>query len=93
MVDETREKLVTYASDLSYADLTPEAIHAVKRSVVDSIGCAIGAFHAEPVMAARNLAAQVSAVRPATVIGHTDQKLARACGLRQQRHDPICRFQ
>ncbi len=68
-MDKTGEKLVTYAFGLSYADLTPTAIHAVKRSVVDSIGCAIGAFHAEPVMAARNMAAQVSATRPATVIG------------------------
>ena len=68
-MDKTREKLVTYASDLSYSDLTPKAIHAVKRSVVDSIGCAIGAFDAEPVVAARNLASQVTAARPATIIG------------------------
>jgi len=38
-VDKTAEKLVAFATNLNYADLTPDAIHAVKRSVVDSIGC------------------------------------------------------
>ena len=68
-MDKTTDKFVTYVSDLSYSDLTPAAIHAVKRSVVDSIGCAFGAFHAAPLKAIRNLAAQVTALRPATVIG------------------------
>ena len=68
-MDKTKEKLVSYASSLSYADLTPAAIHAVKRSMVDAMGCAIGAFHAEPVTAARTVAAQVSATNPSTIIG------------------------
>lgn len=68
-MDKTSEKLVTYAAGLNYSDLTPATIHAVKRSVLDSIGCGLGAFHAEPAIAARKLAAQVSATRPATVIG------------------------
>lgn len=70
-LDKTTEKFVSFASDLNYADLTAEAIHAVKRSVVDSIGCALGAFHARPVQAVRNLVSQVTAARPATVIGTT----------------------
>lgn len=68
-MDKTTEKFVTYASDLSYADLTAGAIHSVKRSIVDSMGCAIGSFHAEPLKAIRTLASQVIAARPATVIG------------------------
>ena len=68
-MDKTREKLVSYVSDLGYADLTPAAIHAVKRSVVDAIGCAVGAFHAGPIAAARTIASQVTANRPATIIG------------------------
>ncbi len=68
-MDKTTEKYASYAASLSYGDLTPGAIHAVKRSVVDSIGCVFGAFNAEPAKAVRRLASQVSASRPATVIG------------------------
>lgn len=68
-MDKTTEKLAGFASDLSYADLTSGAIHAAKRSFVDSVGCALGAFHAEPLRAVRRLASQTSATRPATVIG------------------------
>jgi len=68
-LDHTAEKFVKYATALSSADLTPDAIHAVKRSVVDSIGCAYGTFNDEPLKAIRNLASQMSAVRPATIIG------------------------
>ena len=68
-MDKTRETLVSYASDLNYTDLTPKAIHAVKRSTIDAIGCAIGAFHAEPVKAVRIIASEITSARPATIIG------------------------
>jgi 2-methylcitrate dehydratase len=72
-LDNTREKLVTYVSDLKFSDLTPAAIHAVKRSVVDAMGCAVGAYHAEPVRAACMVASETMSKRPATIIG-TDIK-------------------
>jgi 2-methylcitrate dehydratase len=68
-VDKTRETLIEFAANLNFADLTPPAIHAVKRSFVDAMGCAIGAFHAETVAAARTIASQVSAKTPATILG------------------------
>jgi 2-methylcitrate dehydratase len=68
-MDQTVEKLVAYVSALTYADLTPAAIHAVKRSMIDSIGCALAAFHAEPLSRIRNLVSRVSSTHPATVIG------------------------
>ena len=68
-MDKTTEKFVNFATDLAYADLTPGAIHAAKRSFVDSIGCALGAFSAEPLQAVRRLALQTSATKPATIIG------------------------
>ena len=64
-MDKTKEKFVAFAADLNYADLTPDAVHAVKRCVVDAIGCALGAFHAEPVKAVRALASRVTAAAPA----------------------------
>lgn len=69
MTDRTTQILATYASELTYADLSPAAIHAAKRSLIDSIGCAFGAFDAEPVQALRRIAGLASSAKPATVIG------------------------
>jgi 2-methylcitrate dehydratase len=68
-MDRTVDRISSYAGSLTYADLTPEAIHAVKRSLVDSVGCALGAFAAEPVKITRRLAARVSSNMPASVLG------------------------
>lgn len=68
-MDNTTDALVNFASGLNYTDLTPGAIHAAKRSFIDSVGCAMGGFHAAPLQAVRRLAAQTTATRPATVIG------------------------
>ena len=69
------EKLSRYAANLTYDDLTPEAIHEAKRRVLDSLGCAMGARHAEPARIARELALSVSASPGAIVIG-TNHKSA-----------------
>ncbi len=50
------QKLAEYSHALKYKDLPEDVIHEVKRRVIDSIGCAIGAFHSEPVKIARKLA-------------------------------------
>lgn len=72
-MDRTAEYVAQYAADLQVADVTPAALHAVKRSLVDSVGCALGAFAAEPVKIARRLAARTSSATPATLFG-TRQK-------------------
>ena len=48
MMDHTTELLSTYASRLAYQDLPPEVVHQVKRTMIDTFGCALGAFSAEP---------------------------------------------
>lgn len=68
-MDSTTERFVDYAHGLKYADLTPKAIHAAKRSLVDSVGCALGAFKEAPIQALHHLAAGISARKPATVFG------------------------
>ena len=68
-VDRTAEQLASYAEAVQFSDLSPGAIHAVKRSVLDSIGCALGAFNAQPMKALRALASRVSAIAPATLFG------------------------
>lgn len=67
------ERLSAYATGLQFEDLTPEAIHEVKRRLIDSLGCAMGAWNSEPATIARTLAQTVSSTRPATVIGTTHQ--------------------
>jgi len=68
-MDATTAQLVGWAAGMTRDQLTESARHAAKRSLVDSVGCAYGAWR-EPAMAAlRELAAGSSAVAPATVLG------------------------
>jgi len=68
-MDRTTDYLSTYAAAFDPAAVTPAALHAVKRSLIDSIGCAMGAYAADPVKIARRLAARVTANAPASVFG------------------------
>jgi 2-methylcitrate dehydratase len=54
---------------LTYEDLSPEAVHQVKRTLVDSLGCAAGAFDSEPAAIARRMASRVQGNPPARIIG------------------------
>lgn len=73
MSDETLRRLTAYATNLRFEDLPQETVHQVKRLMVDSLGCAIGAFTSEPAKAARDLAASVTGKVNATVIGTRDK--------------------
>src|SRR5438874_230157 len=55
-MDHRTHELASYAASLSYDELTPEAIHEAKRRIIDSVGCAIGAYDAEPARIARRVA-------------------------------------
>lgn len=68
-MDRTAETFAAFASELHWEDLTPSAIHSAKRSLIDSIGCAFGAFHEPTSKALRNLASRNTSDRPASVIG------------------------
>ena len=39
------ERLADFAVHLRYEDLPAAVVHEVKRRVMDSFGCALGAFH------------------------------------------------
>src|SRR5262245_5139835 len=71
-MDHTTELLSTYACQLTYQDLPPEVIHQVKRTLVDSFGCALGAFSAEPSVMARRLASRVTCDLPSRIVGTKD---------------------
>ncbi len=61
------DRLASYAHGLRYDDLDPATIERVKTHLIDTIGCAIGAFEERPVRICRELA--VSVPGPATIIG------------------------
>ena len=62
-------KIAEFACDTAYEDLSPEAIHEVKRRLIDSMGCAMGAWLSEPAKIARNLASLSASELGATVVG------------------------
>ncbi|MBI4191066.1 MAG: MmgE/PrpD family protein [Betaproteobacteria bacterium] len=68
-VDTIQKRLADYACDLDYASLSPEAVHATKVRVIDTLGALIGAFFAEPCRITRDLAAQMPGNDGSTVIG------------------------
>ena len=63
------EQLARYAAALTFARLPPAVVHEVKRRVIDSLGCALGAWGAPPCVAARRVAATFAAKRGATLLG------------------------
>jgi 2-methylcitrate dehydratase len=66
-------RLAAYACALRFEDLSPAVVHEVKRRVIDSFGCALGARDEEPCVIARKVASEFSAKNGSTIIG-TDHK-------------------
>jgi 2-methylcitrate dehydratase len=67
------DRLARYCRALRYGDLPDAVVHEVKRRVLDSIGCALGAWNATPCRIARLIARTVKVPRGATLWG-TDHK-------------------
>src|SRR5258705_1262601 len=68
-MDATTEHLSDHAHRLRYADLPAETIHQVKRTLVDTLGCAAGAFDGEPAVIAVRLASRIQGAPPARILG------------------------
>jgi len=72
-MDHTTEALTDYATKLRYTDLSPEAVHSLKRSFIDTLGCAIGGSTGEPSMIAKQVAAFSSSRElPSRILGSAD---------------------
>jgi len=69
MTTPLAHQLADYACALRYEDLSPAVVHEVKRRVIDSFGCALGAWNAEPCVIARKVASDFSARHGSTIIG------------------------
>src|SRR5947208_8618540 len=81
-------QLADYTCAQRFEDLSKEVVHEVKRRVIDSLGCALGAWKEEPFLIARKVAADFSAKHGSTIFG-TDHKappdwaaFANGCAIR-----------
>ena len=64
------EYLANYSTSLHYRDIPSETVHLLKRKIIDTVGCAIGGYTAEPSKIARDLAGEITGHRrPVTIIG------------------------
>src|SRR5215475_7635872 len=72
-MDKIVERLTSFAASLSLRDIEPPVLHALKQRFIDTIGCALGAFHVEMSQIARSIAAKSESGGRAGLIG-TDVK-------------------
>jgi 2-methylcitrate dehydratase len=79
-MDRTTDLLSTYACRLTYEDLPPTVVHQVKRTLVDTFGCALGAFHAEPAVIARRMASRLTSTVPSRILGTKDDSAPDMAG-------------
>jgi 2-methylcitrate dehydratase len=68
-MDNTEQKLVNFASSLTYDDLSEGALHAAKVRMIDTFGCALGGYDAPTARACRKIANPVSEGRRARIFG------------------------
>ncbi len=68
-MDRTTEMLSAYACGLTYEELGPAVVEQVKRTLVDTLGCAIGGYDSEPAAIARSLADGLRGRMPSRVLG------------------------
>lgn len=68
-MDRTTELLSIYACELTYDHLPLDVVHHVKRTLIDTVGCALGGFPAEPSRIARQLAQCITCTKPSRVLG------------------------
>ncbi len=68
-MDATATFISTYASSLDYRDLPPDTVHEARRRILDSVGCALGAFAAPPCRIARKSSPAVQGDGAAGILG------------------------
>lgn len=69
-MDATTKLLSAYAASLTYGDLPAETVHEARRRILDSVGCALGAFDATPCRIARGVAPVVQGGDAARILGN-----------------------
>ena len=68
-MDSTTEALSRYIVSLRFEDLRSRTVHETKRHLIDSLGCALGAYGSEPAVIARRVAPTWSGAPAARILG------------------------
>lgn len=63
------QQLADYVDSVNYQVIPENVIHETKKRIIDSLGCAIGAFNAEPVKISRKIAESARDSLGATLFG------------------------
>jgi 2-methylcitrate dehydratase PrpD len=79
-MDTIEDRLISFAEALRFRDIDPAVLRAFKQRFIDAIGCALGAFGAEPVSMARKIASRVQSSPGATVIGTREKSSIELAG-------------
>lgn len=68
-MDRFLDSFSSYATSLTIDDLPYEVVHEAKRRIIDLLGCAMGAYMAEPCRIARAHALEVTSNPGSTILG------------------------
>ena len=68
-MDRITEMLSAYTCGLTYEELGPTVVEQVKRTLIDTVGCAVGGYDSEPAAIARSLAEESSGSMASRVLG------------------------
>jgi len=74
-MDANVAKIAEYVSRVRYEDLPPDVVHDAKRRIIDTLGCGLGAFDAEPCRIARRIAGRSEVAGGAHVLGTRERVL------------------
>jgi 2-methylcitrate dehydratase len=69
------DRLAEYAFNLRFEHLDTRTVHEVKRRLIDSLACAIGAWDAHPAKAARAICGRVQSMPAASYLGGSRKTL------------------
>jgi 2-methylcitrate dehydratase len=67
--ETTTAKMARWAADLTFDDLSADAVHEARRYLLDSLGCALGGYLQHDVKIALEVIGETAGTGPATVIG------------------------
>ena len=73
--DPTIRRIADFAIGLRFEDLPADAVHACKRRIIDTLGCTIAAFDAEPCRIARGMALRAEVASGARILGTAQRAL------------------
>src|SRR3990172_1467890 len=67
------DQLALYAHGLNFRDLPDDVVHEAKRRIIDSFGCAMGAYLSEPGRIARETALSFQTKEGGIVLGTSNK--------------------